>query len=114
MLFWKRVEIYCGYSLKDFNELKEALSNKKIVYDYKIVNSFNSSRFGHIGTNPLYDKMYYLYVHHKDFDRAMFYTSNRKMLSQLFSKPSDTATIYYAIRPKVTYTLLLIIGFQLC
>lgn len=80
MLFWKKVEIYCGYSLKEFTELRDALAVKNIPYDYKIVNLFErSKRSGHIRLNPDYNEMYYLYVHLKDYDKAMFCTSNRHL-----------------------------------
>lgn len=78
MLFWNRVEIYCGYSLRDFSELRDCLNTKGISYDYKLINgSNNRTRFGSLGLNPKFKTMYYLYVHRKDYDQAMFITSNR-------------------------------------
>lgn len=81
MLFWKRVEIYCGFSLKEFSELRDALVAKGISYDYKITNLNNTTRNQIIGLtpNPNKDKIYYLYVHHKDYDHAMHITSNRNV-----------------------------------
>jgi hypothetical protein len=78
MFFWNRVEIYCGFSLKDFSELRDALAGEGIRYDYKLVNQTpNRVRFGSFGQNQKYDVLYYLYVHQKDYDRAMHLTSNR-------------------------------------
>lgn len=79
MWFWNRVEIYCGYSSKDFYELRDSLAAKGIRYDYKIIdyNSTKRTRMGSFGQNPKYGFLYYLYVHQKDYDEAMFLTSNR-------------------------------------
>jgi hypothetical protein len=79
MWFWNRVEIYCGYSSKEFYELRDVLAAKKIRYDYRIVNNAgrNNSRKISFGVNPKYQYLYYLYVHQKDYDEAMFLTSNR-------------------------------------
>ncbi len=76
MWFWKRVEIYCGYSLNDFSELRDALASKHIKYDYRIVNNNKIGR-GDLGINKNYAILYYLYVHKKDYDQAMYITSNR-------------------------------------
>lgn len=79
MLFWNRVEIYCGFSLKEFSELRNALAAQGIRYDYRIVNNSPTSNriLFSMGTDLKYQSMYYLYVHHKDYDRAMHHTSNR-------------------------------------
>jgi hypothetical protein len=82
MLFWNRVEIYNGFSLKEFSDLRDALVAAGIRYDYKQVdrnNSYGSSRarIGTLGQNPKYTMQYYLYVHRKDYDHVMFLTSNR-------------------------------------
>ncbi len=78
MLFWNRIEIYCGFSFKEFSELRNSLANAGIRYDDKIV-PLNSSRarIGSMGQNSQYDKQYYLYVHQKDYHHAMHLTSNR-------------------------------------
>ena len=82
MLFWKRVEIYCGNSLKEFSELRNSLAAQGIRYDYRIVNIAGpDKRLGNAGINPEYQNMYYLYIHHKDYDRAMYHTSNRHVYS---------------------------------
>lgn len=79
MMFWNKVEIYCGFSLKEFAELKNALADSGIRYEYKIVNIHNNrSIFGIQGQKHRYDVQYYLYVHQKDYYNAMHLTSNRK------------------------------------
>ncbi|MDD3174548.1 MAG: hypothetical protein PHF63_12970 [Herbinix sp.] len=79
MLFWNRVEIYCGYSLKDFSELRNVLAYHNIKYDYKLVNNnkMNRIRHGNLTAFTNHETLYYLYVNHKDYDHAMFITSNR-------------------------------------
>lgn len=79
MMFWNKVEIYCGFSLKEFSELKNALADTGIRYEYKIVNlNQNRGKIGTLGQNLKYDTQYYLYVHQKDYYNAMHLTSNRK------------------------------------
>ncbi len=75
MWFWKRVEIYCGYSLEEFTALRNALASKNIKYDYKII---ENNKKENKKTNPnMGNTLYYLYVHHKDYYQAMHLTSNR-------------------------------------
>lgn len=79
MLFWNKVEIYCGFSLKDFSELRDVLALKGVKNDYRLVN-YNCRRSGHPANRINNDRsiQYYLYVHKKDYDQAMYLTSNRK------------------------------------
>jgi hypothetical protein len=84
MFFWNRVEIYNGYSLKDFSELRNSLADAGIRYDYKLVyrnrqrdrNIINVSIGNKAKINEIYTQ-YYLYVHQKDYYEAMHLTSNR-------------------------------------
>lgn len=80
MWFWNRREIYIGYSMKDFSNLRDTLISAGIRYDYKTFNQNTSSnriRFGGFGLNPLYELQYYLYVHRKDFDRVQYLLYNK-------------------------------------
>lgn len=78
MLFWKRIEIYCGFSQKDFSEFRNALALSNIPYDYKIVTDTpRHHRIRMIDSNLNRTTLYYLYVHSKDYDKAMHSTSNR-------------------------------------
>ena len=80
MLFFHRVEIYNGFSLKEFSELRNSLAVAGIRYDFRIVDrnkSTNKRTFGTMGMDSEFTIQYYLYVHHKDYDQAMFLTSNR-------------------------------------
>lgn len=78
MMFWNRVEIYCGFSLKEFSELRNSLAVAGIHYDYRIVNlNKDRGRYGMAGLNQDMVTQYYLYVHQKDYYNAMHLTSNR-------------------------------------
>lgn len=80
MLFWNKVEIYNGFSFKEFSELRNSLAVAGIRYDYKLVSlSSNRVRAGNFGENPDYTTQYYLYVHQKDYYHAMHLTSNRNV-----------------------------------
>lgn len=68
MIFWNRIEIYNGCSLKEFTELKDALAQKGIRYEYRYKSTAKNKKA----------KRYYLYIHQKDYDKAMYLTSNRK------------------------------------
>lgn len=80
MFFWNRIEIYNGYSLKDFSELRDSLAAAGLRYDYRYVdrNRSHRARFGSLFQDSRFSVQYYLYVHQKDYDRAMYLTSNRK------------------------------------
>lgn len=79
MWFWNRVELYCGFSMKEFSELRNALAAENIKYEYRMVN-YNTKSRGRIRQpwlNSDYETQYYLYVHQKDYEKAMYLTSNR-------------------------------------
>lgn len=76
MWIWNRREIYYGYSMKTFSELRDCLAFNKLRYDYKIRTSGNS-RFGHLGENMEYNQQYYLYVHKKDYDNAVYFINKK-------------------------------------
>lgn len=84
MFLWNRIELYKGTSLKEFTELKNSLAAAGIKYDYKLSNHNRSSlnlsdsySRGHLTTEPRLMMEYTLYVHHKNYDEAMYLTSNR-------------------------------------
>lgn len=79
MFVWNRKEIYNGFSIKEFNRLRDILSEKGIQYDYRTVNRSTSSgfgstrgRMGSIGENLNYSYEYYIYVHKNNYDNAVF------------------------------------------
>lgn len=86
MLFWNRVEIYNGYSLKEFSELRNSLAAANIRYDYKLVDrnkpgdlAIVRAGYGSLGQKQKIVTQYYLYVHQKDYYQAMHLTSNRNV-----------------------------------
>lgn len=90
MLFWNRIEIYGGFSLREFSELKNALAVDGIKYDYKMIDRSNVGLRPNpqrtslpSGVDPRNAVQYYLYVHPKDYERAIYLTSNRN--NQLYS-----------------------------
>jgi len=90
MLFiWNRKEIYNGFSIKEFNRIKDILSQKGIKYDYKTVNLKSSSLFdstrgrvGSMGENLDASYEYYLYVNKKEYDEAIFAISTSKKAAE--------------------------------
>lgn len=75
IMFWNRKEVYMGYSLNKFNEVREILTANKIKYAHKLVNnnkSFSSTRarMGSFGEKQEYSITYYVYVHKEDYDKA--------------------------------------------
>lgn len=78
IMIWNRIEVFVGNSLQKFNEIGHILSSNGIKYDYKIVDSTspnffgasNRARTGIFGVNTDYTKMYYIYVHKKEYDYA--------------------------------------------
>lgn len=78
-MIWNRKEVFVGNSFQKFNEISYTLSSNEIPYDYKIVDSTSSSSFGasrrartgSFGLNTNYIKMYYIYVHKRDYSRAI-------------------------------------------
>lgn len=80
---WNRKEVFVGYSLQKFNEVRNNLNINNIKYCYKIFNRNSpylfGSRRGRIGTfgeNMEYENTYYIYVHKKDYDYAMLLLRN--------------------------------------
>ncbi len=77
MWFWNKIEVYCGFSLTEFCELRDILASKGIPYSCRLVN-MNSRRFGTLGQKPGLDTQYYLYIHKKDYDNAIHYLHTLK------------------------------------
>lgn len=77
IMFWNRKEVFTGYSLQEFNDIRFKIAAHGIKYGYKVVDSTSSSFFGSrraragsFGVNMDYTKTYYLYVHKKDYDQV--------------------------------------------
>ena len=59
IMFWNRYEVYCGTSVKKFNEILDILAANNIKYVYRIMGQ------GHIARG----QMKYIYIHKKDAKR---------------------------------------------
>lgn len=79
MWFWKREEIWIGYSMEEFNRLRRILDQSGIQYDYKIKDRMKLDLAGshggingmaRMGENPSYSKQYCLYVQKENFEYA--------------------------------------------
>jgi len=77
ILFWNRNEVYTGFSIKRFSEVRDILSSHGIKYTYKVINrntssSFDSnrSRIGTLGEKSQLAYEYYVYVHKSDSANA--------------------------------------------
>jgi len=71
IMIWNQKEVFLGYSLQKFNEVRETLSANKIEYKYRIVNqNSRRKRTGIFGENQHYSSTYYIYVHKKDYEYA--------------------------------------------
>ena len=77
IMFWNRNEVYTGFSMKRFSEVRDILSSNGIKYTYKVVNRNNSSGFdsnrahtGTLGEKSQLAYEYYVYVHKDDYDNA--------------------------------------------
>lgn len=86
MLFWNRIEIYNGFSEKEFIELQNSLKAANIPFEhkiYKIKKAMQSNTNGSAINNPGSHTgvKYALYVHQKDYEQAMHFTSNRNNLA---------------------------------
>lgn len=76
IMIWNRKEVFVGWSIEQFYEVRRALAENKIKYDFKVTNNNNSgSGRGHMGSfgeNMRYSTTNYVYVHKKDFDQACY------------------------------------------
>lgn len=77
IMFWNRKEVFVGYSLNKFNEVRDILDLNKIKYKYRVVNRNSAyifgtrrERTGTFGENMDYLNTYYVYVNKRDYDNA--------------------------------------------
>lgn len=76
-MIWNQKEVFVGYSLQKFNEVRQILSANRIKYKHRLVNNnktylFSSrrARTGTFGENMDYSITYYIYVHKSDYETA--------------------------------------------
>ncbi|MHC1683070.1 MAG: hypothetical protein AB6733_09000 [Clostridiaceae bacterium] len=73
IMIWNRKELFMGYSLQKFSEIRHTLSVNGIKYTYRLVDIHNGSTrgsFGTFGENLDYSITYYIYVHKRDYGIA--------------------------------------------
>lgn len=73
MFLFNKSEVYMGWSLKDFCDVRETLEAADIHYRYKVGDSMGlggARRMGSFGQNPDYAKSYTIYVRKQDFEQA--------------------------------------------
>ena len=72
MWFWRRREVYHGFSVKEQAQTRQVLADNKIKYDYKVI-SMNGQRVhgGSFGINKEYENEYYIYVDKNQYDNAI-------------------------------------------
>ncbi len=85
--FWRKAEVFTGYSIQRFNEVRDVLEAAKIKHEYKIVNhegsqsaSTSRSRMGSGHIKSEYSNLYSIYVHVKDFDEAQRLLEGRRSI----------------------------------
>lgn len=74
LLFFNSEEVYIGYSMEELYKVRECLAMEHIKYKYKVINTSGHSRgkFGSLGMNMDYIKMYYVYVKRIDYNKAKY------------------------------------------
>jgi len=78
IFFLNQKEVFMGYSMKEFSDVRFKLSSSGIKYKIKTVNQSSSTfmgssrtRSGSYGLNQAYNYLYYVYVHKNDYDKAL-------------------------------------------
>jgi hypothetical protein len=77
IMIWNQKEVFVGYSLQKFNEVRKMLAANNIEYKHRLVNNNNAylfssrrARTGNFGENMDYSITYYVYVHKDDYEYA--------------------------------------------
>lgn len=71
--FWNKREVFMGYSVQKFSQVRAILHANNIKYKYKVVTINGGAQQGRIGTlgeNADFMNTYYIYVHKKDYNAA--------------------------------------------
>lgn len=84
MFFFKKEEVYIGYSIEEFSKVRGVLKSKGIKYTYKVIDHSTQWRgsgttrgnFGSIGMNKNYEKQYVVSVKKKDAENAKYYINS--------------------------------------
>lgn len=79
-----RKELYIGSSMEDFNEIRKLLTHNEIPYKYKMINREDANRrnFTVFKRDMAVQYIYYIYVHKKDYDKALFLIQTKNAASK--------------------------------
>ena len=77
---FNRREVYVGFSMEKFAQIRDVLSANHLNYTYKVINSsgYDSRKYGGLGQNYQYTYEYYLYVHKDDYEEACYLINHCK------------------------------------
>lgn len=71
IMFWNQKEVFIGYSMQKFSEVRQKLADNEIKYKHRLVNNNSArDRTGTFGENMEYSTTYYIYVHKNDYEYA--------------------------------------------
>ena len=77
---FNRKEIYHGFSMRDCYDVRSMLSANGIHYSIRTMSPFSSSGRSSsrgLGINMDYAYEYYIYVHKKNYDQAVFFLNQK-------------------------------------
>lgn len=85
MFLFNKEEVYIGYSLDEFNEVRGILETENIRYTYRVINHSEEligrgTIRGHIGSNSIsgkYEKLYSVSVNEIDSEKAKYLIRNK-------------------------------------
>ena len=81
IIFWNRKEVYIGYSMAEFVDIRDTFTINQIKFTYRVVHSksrYRSGVRGSFGERAELSCMYYIYVHKTDYEWACKLIEERK------------------------------------
>ena len=76
LAFWNRREVYAGADMAAFARRRQALADAGVRYAYRAVSAHSGERARALpGVQPAV--FYYLYVHKRDYERAVHILNGR-------------------------------------
>jgi hypothetical protein len=84
MFLFNYQEVYAGFSLEEFKNVRDTLAMNKIKYKYRVVNlneNRNRRSLGSFGNNRNLEIQYYVFVQRKDYEQANYFVN--KALHQI-------------------------------
>jgi len=86
ILFWRRIELHCGYSYAQFLAIRTILAENNIKHSYRLkrhdasppFRSWARNTLGRVGENSDASTIYYIYVGRLDFENAKYMIRDAK------------------------------------